>query len=131
MGSAATWTVTAPGVNKAQAALLVMEFWTAKGFQEHQSSYNRLVLRRNGYGTVKGFLGSLTSEEGPWTEAPMELTALIQIRPDHAKYELQFTLGVGWNELKAGDFQRFTEEWVDEYIAFVDEWTQHARRALE
>ncbi len=110
--------------------MLLMEFWTAKGFQEHQSSYNRLVLRRNGYGSVKAMLGSLTSAEGPWTEAPMELVALIQIRPDHARYELQFTLSMGWHELKAGDFQKFTGEWVDEYIAFVNEWTRHAQRAL-
>jgi hypothetical protein len=110
--------------------MLLMEFWTAKGFQEHQSSYNRLVLRRNGYGSAKAILGGLVSGERAWTEAPIELVGLIQIRPDHARYELEFTLGLGWYESIAGSFQRWTGEWVDEYIAFVNEWTLHAQRAL-
>jgi hypothetical protein len=132
MGSTTTWTVTAPGVNKAQAAVLVLEFWTAKGFQEHQSSHNRLILRRNGYGTLKALMESVTSaEKKGWCDlSPVQMTALIQNRPDHAKYEIRFELGVGWRD-PILDFHGYTKALVDEFIGFVNEWTRHANRAIE
>lgn len=127
MSSAATWTVTASGLNKTQAGLLALEFWTAQGFREHQASYNCLVLRRNGFGTAKALLGSLTSIEGGWERAPVQLTVLIQIRPDHAKYELQFMLGWGWQESTPGELEECSREWIDEFITFVHEWTRYSK----
>lgn len=90
--------------------MLVIDFWTSKGFQEHQSSYNRLVLRRSGYGTVKALLGSLAAGDMLFETAPVELVVLIQTRPDDAKYELRFALGSGYGERKrvsSSDSQRF------------------------
>ena len=34
-------------------------------------------------------------------------------------------------EAEHGDFQRFTRVLVDEFIKFNNEWTAHARRALD
>lgn len=131
MGQSATWTVTAPSVTKAQAAMLAMEFWTSQGFEEHRTSYNRMTLRRNGYGSAKALFVSLTLSEAPYEDVPVELTILVQIMPYQAKYSLQFTLGAGYSEQEDGEWQKVTEVWVDEFIQFNDEWTEHARRALE
>ncbi len=130
MSQSFSWTVTAPGVNKTQAAILAMEFWTSQGFAEHTSSYNRLVLRRNGYGTASNWLKTAWSGySGTWDQAPMELVILIQILPDHATYGLE--LRSSWDERKHGDFQRFTNALVDGFIKFNNEWTAHAQRALD
>ena len=48
----AEFEVSVPGLNKTQALALAMEFWTGQDYIEHQSSYNRIVFRKNGYGTI-------------------------------------------------------------------------------
>jgi hypothetical protein len=124
MGTAAAWTVRIPNLSKIEAVTLLMEFWTALGFQEFKSSYNRIVLRRNGFGTMMSAFSSIITEEGtPLSSGPTELTVLIQVRPDLTIYEFQFVLGVGWNEDRAGGFSAVTEEWIDEFITFVNEWS--------
>ena len=114
--------VTAHGVSKSGAVALFMEFWTSKGYAEHQRSYNRLVLRRSGYGTFKTWIKLQASPGWPtWSHVPMELMALVQIRPDLAKYEMQFvapaTCGV------AGDFLEFLGNEIAEFESFIKDWT--------
>lgn len=132
MATTAAWNVTANGVQKAQAIVLFMEFWTSKGFSEHAASYNRLVLRRNGYGTFTRWLDSnFTQGNVEWSGAPMELTVLVQVRPDHTKYDMTFTLGSGLQEKEPGSFRSVTESEVNEFISFINDWAAHVKGQLE
>jgi hypothetical protein len=131
MGSSITWNVSAKGVSKAGAVALLMEFWTSKGFQEHESSYNRLVMRRNGFGTVRSWIESATIASADLAKAPTELTVHIQVRPDHTKYEVQFALGAAWSEVNKGGLEAITRIEIDEFIAFINDWTSHTKSQLE
>ena len=131
MGQGIKWTVTVPSLDKAQAAALAVEFWTSLGFEAHSSSYNRLVFRRNKYGTAGAVLDGVFREEGYWDDVPMELTILTLVLPSQVKYSLKFELGYGWHEKRDGDFKQCTEPWINDFIAFTNQWTSHARKAIE
>lgn len=132
MPTTAGFIVTARGVSKSQAAVLLLEFWTSKGFSEHTASYNRLVLRRNGYGTLARWLEcNLFAGTTPWSEVPTELTVLIQTRPDHTSYDMTFALGGGIEEQQPAGFRWALDPEVAEFVSFINDWTAHARRELE
>ena len=130
MATTAAWSYTATGVSKAQAIVLFMEFWTSKGFNEHSASYNRLALRRNGYGTFTSWLDSNFAMEINLANAPMELTVLVQVRPNHTKYDMTFTLGSGISEEVPGGLMSTTKHEVNEFVSFINDWTAQARREL-
>lgn len=126
MGQWITWTVTAPSLDKISAAALAIEFWTGLGFEAQSSSYNRLVFRRNRFGSAMAVLEGVMGEEGQWDEAPLELTVLTQALPSQVKYTLKFELGFGWQPKREGDFTRFSERWIDDFVAFINTWTTAA-----
>lgn len=123
MAVVANWEVTIPGLNKTQSLALAIEFWTGQGYIEHQSSYNRIVFRKNGYGTItSGIKFMLNSDDVPWEQAPIELTVHFQVLPNEAKYHLSFTLGGGVNEKEEGDFSEYVSGLCDAFLAFNQEW---------
>ena len=132
MSLGVVWTVTAPALTKAQAGALAVEFWTSEGFEVSDSSYNRLIFRRRGYGTVSSWLEiNVIGGSWSWTEVPIELTVLTQIMPSETKYTLQFRALAGVQEQNEGEYERFTEGWVDQFIAFINEWTDNGQRLLD
>lgn len=131
MGGGVKWTVEIPGVNKGQAAMLLLEYWTAIGFQPYEQSYNRFVLRRNGYGTLSSLAESIVYSRSSLDSCPFELTALIQSLPQHVVLSLTIMLGGAWQEIRKGDLMRLTESWVDEFIEFADEWIKHDHGTIE
>lgn len=122
--------VTAPGLDKMQAAALAIEFWTSKGFEAHSSAYNRLVLRRSGFGKATPWVESLFGVEKLWHDMPLELTVLVQFLPTMAKYELKFEASAAWN-VDLGNFKIYANGLVDEFIGFINQWMSHSQKALE
>lgn len=116
--------LTVPNVDKAQAGVLFLEFWTSKGFEEYKASYNSLILRINGYGNlIQGIFNHISDlKDVPWEAAPMELTCNIQSRPTKTIYDITFLVGAGISEHKSGEFQRAVSGWVDEFMEFIEEW---------
>lgn len=123
--------VVLPGADKTQATALAIEFWTSQGFAVHTSSYNCLVFRRNGYGSVGGMLGNLlnqiTSEDDgvPYEQAATQLTVLCQVLPREAKYNLKFEVSQ-INEITPGDFSEVALPWCHEFLSFCRQWMKHA-----
>ena len=125
MAVVANWEVTIPGLNKTQSLALAIEFWTGQDYIEHQSSYNRIVFRKNGYGTISsGIKFLLNNDDVPWEQAPIELTVHFQVLPNEAKYHLSFTLGGGGrlHEKEEGDFSKYVSGLCDAFLAFNQEW---------
>jgi hypothetical protein len=116
------------GADKTQATALAIEFWTGKGFIVQSSSYNCIVLRRNGYGSVGKLLNNLINElitEGKdvaWDQIPTELTVLCQVLPHEANWDLVFKLSKGYNEINPGDFARISKSWCNEFSDFCHQW---------
>jgi hypothetical protein len=138
--------VIIPGADKTQATVLAVEFWTSKGFTVQSSSYNCIVLRRNGYTSVseigawtrfrKG-LGDLVNELAsekdkpvrnniPWDEIPVELTVLCRVLPKETKWDLNFKLGEGYIETNPGGFSIASRSWCDEFADFCRQWMNNA-----
>ncbi len=119
--------VTIPDADKTQATTLAIEFWTSKGFTVHSNSYNCIVFRRNGYGSVgKLIIDSLLAEELPFDQIPTELTVLCQVLPKEAKWNLSFKLGAGYSEKNPGDFSIASLSWCSEFDAFCRKWMDNA-----
>ena len=85
-----TWNFKIRDISKVQAVMLAIEFWTSQGFEEQPkySSYNKLSFKRKGQGWVQAIKAGWTGKN--WDKFEIELTILIQIMPDHAKYKLVF-----------------------------------------
>ena len=127
MALQANYQVAIEGADKTRATALAIEFWTGKGFTVHSSSYNCIILRRNGYGSIGKLLGSLFTElagqnDIPWDRAATELTVLCQVLPKTAKWDLSFKLAANYSEKNPGDFSRICRSWCDEFAAFCREW---------
>jgi len=126
--------VKIPGADKTQATALAIEFWTSKGFIVHGSSYNCIVLRRNGYGSIGKLFGSffdrLVSEEKgiSFDQIPTELTVLCQVLPKEAKWDLSFNLAVGYEENNPGDFSSLVGSWCNEFADFCRQWMSNTDR---
>jgi hypothetical protein len=128
MATSAKHQVTILGADKTQITALAIEFWTSRGFVLHNSSYNCIVLRRGGFGSIGNLLGRVVSElfdddKGrPWDEAPMELRVLCQVPPEKATCELDFKLAFGCDEMNPGDFSRASRSWCDAVSLFCRQW---------
>jgi hypothetical protein len=128
MALSAKHKVIIPAADKTQATALAIEFWTSKGFTVHNSSYNCIILRRNGYGSVSRLLSNFINElisEGeviPWDNIPTELTVLCQVLPQEAKWDLNFRTSNGYNEKNVGDFTRASKSWCNEFTDFCRQW---------
>ena len=61
MALQADYQVAIEGADKTQATALAIEFWTDQGFIVHSSSYNCIIFRRNGYGSLGKLLDSFLS----------------------------------------------------------------------
>jgi hypothetical protein len=119
--------VRARGVSKAQAIILLLEFWSSKGFIQHEASLNRVVLRRNGYGSLGAWISSnFVEDEVRYESVPMQIVALIQIRPDYVIYDVMYCLVGGIEEKTKGDFSRFAGKEVAEFTEFLREWTRES-----
>lgn len=111
---------------------LAIEFWTGKGFIVHSSSYNCIVLRRNGYGSVGKIVGRFVKEivseekEIDFDEIPTELRVLCQVLPKEAKWDLSFKIGAGYRENYPGEFSTVVAYWCDEFARFCREWMNNA-----
>lgn len=126
MAAQAKHQVKIDGADKTQATALAIEFWTSKGFKVHSDSYNCIVLRRNGYGTMGKLFGCLLEEfaggeETPFDQAPVELTVLCQVLPNEAKWDLDFNLSY-YSEKNPGDFSQASQAWCNEFASFCREW---------
>ena len=124
--------VIMPGADKTQATALAIEFWTSKGFTVKSSSYNCIVLRRNGYGSVVNQLGNffnqLVSEakELSFDRIPTELTVLCQVLPKEAKWDLSFILAAGYSEKTPGDVSSVSGSWCNEFADFCRQWMNNS-----
>jgi hypothetical protein len=120
------------GADKTQATALAIEYWTSKGFTVHSSSYNCIVLHRNGYGSIGKRLGNLFNglvsevKELSWDRIPTELTVLCQVLPKEAKWDLAFKLASGYSEKNPGDFSSASCSWCNEFADFCRQWMDNA-----
>lgn len=130
MGVWVNHSVAAKGIDKMQAGILAIEFWTGKGFKVHSSTYNHLVLRRSGYGQAGHWIESLFGGEKEWHDMPLRLTILIQWLPTNVKYELKFETSRAW-DVKLDDFSDHAGTLVGEFISFINQWVSHGQQALE
>lgn len=114
--------VNIPNAEKEQIVVLVVEFWTSKGFTVHSNSYNCIVFRKNGYGSISKIINGFFFGERSYDQSPMELTILCQILPKEAKLDLFFKLGVGYSENNPGDFSSCSLSWCNEFVVFCNQW---------
>ena len=111
------------GANKTQAMALAIEFWTSQGFKVHSNSYNCIVFRRNGYGSIGKLIDCVfIGGEISFEESPTELTLLCQVLPDEANYDLTFKFQVGIVENSPGDFSDTALSWCKEFAGFCHKW---------
>ena len=119
--------VIIPAADKTQATVLAIEFWTSKGFTVHSNSYNCIVLRSNGYGSIGRLYEFLFGGEAkPWAQHPMELTVLCQVLPQEAKWNLSFKLPDSYTEESLEGFTQITKFWCNEFADFCRQWMNNA-----
>lgn len=125
--SQVTWPIRAEGISKVDAIALLMEFWTGRGFQEHQASLNRIVLRRGNYGPGSWIRGFFLEANSPWGRTPLELTALVQTHPSHVDYNMVFQLGGGLHYESESAIKNASRHEVELFVKFIDEWKNNDR----
>jgi hypothetical protein len=121
MSIESSWSVELPGTEKSQVLALLLEYFTGAGFIQHEVSYNRIVFRRNGYGSWKSAVSNFVMGS-TFASAPMELEVTVQPRPTAVHLDLCFRLGSGLDATPA-DLQAAVEPWVEDFVHFCDEWT--------
>jgi len=122
MGIETTFKITVDRANKVDGAVMALEFWSSKGFEQHSSSHNKLVFRANDYGNIfKAISYTLFgSPGGYYSELPLEITMFIQPRPTKIIYTIKFELGIDGGD--AGDFHDTMDIWINEFLDFINEW---------
>ncbi len=116
-----SWSVELPGMEKAQALELLLEYFTGAGFIQYEVSYNRIVFRRNGYGSWKSAVSNFVMGS-TFDSAAMELEVTAQPRPTAVHLDMCFRLGSGL-DAKPSDLQAAVEPWVEDFVHFCEEWT--------
>ena len=125
MAAVYSWQFEAQGVPKADAAVLLLEFWSSRAYQVHRQAFNELVLRVNGFGSLGKWFEFQALEPGqlvPYANLPVQLTARFLAKPHSTHFTLHFELPDRWSNGDNSGFYYSTQNWVSEFIEYVNAW---------